>query len=135
MSDRYFFDTNVLLYAFATGDRREIAARALLAEGGWISVQVLNEFANVSYKKLHWNWEDIEAAIGEIRTLFAPPLPLTLATHHAGARLSRRYRINFYDALIVASAIEAGCSVVLTEDMADGMTVGGVTIRNPFREA
>jgi len=68
----------------------------------------------------------------EIRALLDPPLPLTVATHESAVALARRYRLHIYDALIVASAAEAGCGELLTEDMSDGMTIGGVTIRNPF---
>ena len=51
-----FLDTNILIYAFASGDKRSARAEALLAEGGVIGVQVLNEFTSVARRKLGWDW-------------------------------------------------------------------------------
>lgn len=132
MNGQPFFDTNVLLYAFAIDDPHAAVARGLLSNGGKISVQVLNEFASVFRGKLRKSWSVTEAALTEVRGLLDPPLRLTVATHESAVALSRRYQLSFYDALIVASAAEAGCRELLTEDMSDGMTIGGVTIRNPF---
>jgi predicted nucleic acid-binding protein len=85
MSDPFFVDTNVLLYASLQPDARSEAARALLARRGTISVQVLNEFANVASRKLHRTWPEIVQALAAIRVLCAPPWPLTVATHEATA--------------------------------------------------
>jgi predicted nucleic acid-binding protein len=126
-----FFDTNVLVYAQqpgAKGDR----ARALLAGGGRISVQVLNEFAVVCSRKLGQDWTGIGEAIDDALMLLDPPIPLTLALHEAARVLVRVHRMSFYDALIVAAAIEAGCDTLWSEDMQDGRIIGGLMIRNPF---
>jgi predicted nucleic acid-binding protein len=133
MNGKPFLDSNILLYTVSNDEPRKAVAEAVTAAGGLISVQVLNEFVNVARKKLRRAWPDIEAALGEFRVLLDAPLPLTVATHDSAVALSRRYGFSFYDALIVASAAEAGCTLLLSEDMADGMTIGGVTIRNPFR--
>jgi predicted nucleic acid-binding protein len=135
MTGEPFFDTNVLVYAVAVNEPRTAIARRLLSTGGTISVQVLNEFANVMRSKFRKSWSLTETALAEMRELLDPPLTLTLATHESAVALSRRYRLHIYDALIVASAAEARCDVLLTEDMADGTTIGAVTIRNPFRAA
>jgi predicted nucleic acid-binding protein len=135
MNGKPFLDSNILLYTVGSDDPRKAIAETVTAAGGVISVQVLNEFVNVARKKLRRSWPEIEAALDEFRVLLNAPLPLTVATHDSAVALSRRYRLSFYDALIVASAAEAGCRLLLSEDMADGMTVGGVTIRNPFRAA
>lgn len=135
MNGRPFFDTNVLVYAVATDEPRTAIARRLLAGGGTISVQVLNEFVSVLRGKFRKSWLLTEAALGEMRALLDPPLPLTVVTHESAVAICRDHRLHIYDALIVASAAEAGCQLLLTEDMADGMTIGRVTIRNPFREA
>ena len=135
MKDQPFFDTNVLIYAFATDELRTGIALSLLSAGGKVSVQVLNEFANVFRGKLRKDWRATEAALAEVRTLVDPPLALTVRTHDSAIEIARRHRLHIYDALIVASAAEAGCHLLLTEDMADGMTIGAVTIRNPFRAA
>jgi predicted nucleic acid-binding protein len=131
MSAEPFLDTNVLLYAFSD-DPRSAAAEALMSAGGTISVQVLNEFVNVSRRKLGRDWDDIEAALSVIRTLLGPVRPLTVTIHEAAVALARRLGYGLYDALILSSALEAGCDTLWTEDLRDGQVVEGVTIRNPF---
>src|SRR5262249_22079281 len=126
MSAKPFLDTNILLYVAGDNDPRQRIAEDLTAAGGVISVQVLNEFVSAGRTKLHWRWPQIEVALASFQALLDPPLPLTIATHQAAVALARRYLFNIYDALIVASAIEAECPVLLTEDMADGVTLGGV---------
>jgi predicted nucleic acid-binding protein len=127
-----FFDTNVLVYAFSEGPKRE-PAREALAAGGVISAQVLNEFTNVSRRKQKREWADIEAALAVVRDRFPEVAPLTADTHAAALALARDHGFPFYDALIVAAAIEAGCDTLFSEDMQDGRAIGGLTIRNPFR--
>src|SRR5689334_20688691 len=105
-----FLDTNVLIYAIAQDDARTAQARALLQRGGTISVQVLNEFANVAHRKLKRGWPDIVEALAALRVLFPDPQTISLATHRAAVSIAERYGFAFYDALIVASALEAGCS-------------------------
>jgi predicted nucleic acid-binding protein len=134
MPGERFFDTNVLIYAFAAGDRRSAGAEALLAEGGVIGVQVLNEFTNVSLRKLGWDWPQVDAALAVIAELTAPVRALTADIHAAAVKLARGNSLAFYDALIVAAAADAGCRVLLTEDLQHGRKFGGVTIQNPFLE-
>lgn len=130
-----FFDSNVLIYALIEGESRQTAASRLLATGGTVSVQVLNEFATVAHRKLKLSWPEAETALAALRTLCAAPLPLTLTTHEAALALASRYGFAFYDALIVASALEAGCPTLFSEDMQDGQVIEGrLTIRNPFRQ-
>jgi predicted nucleic acid-binding protein len=133
MSGPFFLDTNVLLYASLQPDPRSEAARALLARRGIISVQVLNEFANVAARKLRRPWPEITDALAAIRALCPPPLPLTLAIHESGIAIANRTRYQFYDALIIAAALEAGCATLFSEDLHDGQVIDGrLTIRNPF---
>jgi predicted nucleic acid-binding protein len=134
MPGERFFDTNVLIYAFAAGDRRSGRAEALLAEGGVIGVQVLNEFTNVSLRKLGWDWPQVDAALAVISELTAPVLPLTADIHAEAVKLARSNALAFYDALIVAAAADAGCRVLLSEDFQHGRRFGAVTIQNPFVE-
>lgn len=128
-----FFDTNILVYAQQAGGKAD-RARALLAGGGKLSVQVLNEFTAVSRRKQGKEWREIGEAISDLLTLVEPPLALTLDLHAAARALAEDHRLSFYDALIVASAIEADCNVLYSEDMQHGRTIGGLTIANPFRE-
>ena len=136
MSSPFFLDTNVLLYASLQPDPRSDAARVLLARRGMISVQVLNEFANVARRKLHRTWPEITTALQAIRVLCLPPLPLTLPIHEAALEIAARTGYQFYDALIIAAALEAGCTTLFSEDLHDGQVInGGLTIRNPFEPA
>ena len=134
MSATRFLDTNILVYATLQPDPRSERARALLAEGGTISVQVLNEFANVAARKLARPWPDIRAALASLRVLLGAPLPITAATHEAALDIAMRYRFGFYDALIVAAALEGGCDLLLSEDFWHGQVIEGrLAIRDPFR--
>ena len=135
MSDRPFFDTNVLIYIVGQQDERTETAEALLAAGGLVSVQVLNELAAVARRKLGMSWEEIAEALAAIRVLCSAPVPLTVETHDAALRIASRhgFHIYIYDALIVAAALEAECTTLYSEDLqADQVIDGTLTIRNPF---
>ena len=126
-----FFDTNVLLYAVRPEDPRAERARLLLADGGLISVQALNEFTNVARRKLGQPWGEINEKLGAVRAL-CEVKSLTVATHERALALAERYGYQIYDALQLASALENGCSILYTEDLQHGQQIDGLTIRNPF---
>lgn len=126
-----FIDTNVLIYAHAADEKSEMAREAILA-GGVISVQVLNEFASVLRRKFRLEWAVIADALADVRTALGPVRPIDVEIHMRALALSRSYGFNFYDALIVASALAAGCDALLTEDLQAGQRVEGLTIVNPF---
>jgi predicted nucleic acid-binding protein len=132
---RVFFDTNILIYTVARDERRSEAARSLLLEGGNLSVQVLNEFVNVSRRKLRKPWHEIEQALESLRLTCEPVHSLTDKTHRLALELAQRHHFNIYDATILASAIEAGCNTLYSEDMQHGQQIETVTIRNPFLQA
>lgn len=126
-----FFDTNILVYAQqegAKGDR----ARVLLADGGQLSVQVLNEFVAVARRKQKMGWSDIDEAIADTLALVDAPMPITLNMHALARILAEDNQLSFYDALIVAAATEAGCDTLWSEDLQHGRVISGLTIRNPF---
>jgi predicted nucleic acid-binding protein len=129
---RPFFDANVLLYLLSADEAKANRAEELLAGGGTISVQVLNEFAAVASRKLEMTWGEIRDALDPIRTV-CEIAPLTLATHDRALDLAERYGLSFYDATIVASALDAGCDTLYTEDLQDGQVIEKqLTVRNPF---
>jgi predicted nucleic acid-binding protein len=133
MSDRVFFDTNLLVYAIGQQDARTPTAEALLARGGLISVQVLNELAAVAHRKLRMSWPDVMEALEAIRILCPNPVPITVEMHDAALRLAGQYGFHIYDALIVAAALEADCATLYTEDLQSGQVIDGrLTILNPF---
>lgn len=133
MSDKPFLDTNILVYAFTKDDSRTQVATALLAVGGVISVQVLNEFVSVARRKLQMSWMEVNEALPAIRILCGTPLPLTVAMHESALVLAEGRGFAIYDALIVAAALQAGCTVLHSEDMQHGQVIDGLLIHNPFR--
>lgn len=127
-----FFDTNVVLYLFSADAAKADRAEALLAEGGIVSVQVLNEMVSVARRKLTMTWSDVGEVLAQIRTVCRVE-PLTVETHTRAVAIAERYNLSIYDATILASALGAGCSIVYTEDLQDGQVIQDtVTIRNPF---
>ena len=89
MPGERFFDTNILIYAFAANDPRSARAESLLAEGGAIGVQVLNEFTNVARRKLGWDWPQVEATLTVTAELTEPARPLTADIHSKAVKLAR----------------------------------------------
>jgi predicted nucleic acid-binding protein len=132
MSGKSFFDTTILIYSISSKEPHAAIAEKLLMEGGYISVQVLNEFAAVARRKLNMSWEEIGDALSAIRALCEPPTPLSIKTHEAALEIATRYGYQIYDALILAAALDADCDTLYSEDMQDGQTIAALTIRNPF---
>jgi predicted nucleic acid-binding protein len=132
MQDR-FLDTNVLIY-LASGDNDKAAtAERLLLDGGTISVQVLNEVANVARRKMRMSWMETHEFLELLRSLLAV-LPITLETHDSGLALAERYGLSTYDAMIAASALQGACDTLWSEDMQQGMLLEGrLRIVNPFQ--
>jgi predicted nucleic acid-binding protein len=132
MAGRIFIDTNILVYAFS-GDPRNTIARRLLAGEFDLAVQSLNEFANVSTRKLSRDWETVEGQLAAIIDLATTIHPLTLDIHLRGIALAERLQLQVYDAMLLATALKAGCTEFLSEDMQDGLIIeNSLTICNPF---
>ena len=92
---------------------------------------VLNEFVAVATRKLGMRLAEIREVLAATRALCTVE-PLTIATHDLALDLSERLNLSFYDALIVAAAAAANCTVLYSEDMQDGQRIESLTIRNPF---
>jgi predicted nucleic acid-binding protein len=137
MTAPVFVDTNVLIYALDQADpHKQQTARVWRTElwksrRGRISFQVLQEFfVNVTRKSL----SSKEDARAEVRDLLAwGPVALDAFTLERGWKIEDRYKLSFWDALIVAAAIQASCSYLLTEDLQEGQDIDGVVVVNPFR--
>lgn len=128
-----FFDTNVIVYIASADPVKAAKAEKTIAGGGAISVQVLNELANVARRKMQMPWTDIHAFLSAVRGLLTVH-PLTLDVHEAGLSLGQRYGFSTFDAMIAASALHAGCDTLWSEDMQHGMFLEeGLQILNPFR--
>ena len=130
-----FFDTDVLVYIASDDATKADRAEAAVAAGGAISVQVLNELANVARRKMQMSWTDTHAFLNMLRGLLTVH-PFTLEMHETGLELAQRYGFSTYDAMIAASALHAGCDTLWSEDMQHGMALEeGLRIVNPFRVA
>lgn len=127
-----FFDTNVLVYIASADPGKAGRAEALVAAGGVISVQVLNELANVARRKMRMPWPETRAFLSLLRDLLTVQ-PLDVATHEAGLALAERYGLSTYDAMIAAAALQAGCDRLWSEDLHHGMSLDGLRVLNPFR--
>ncbi len=139
MSDNVFVDTNVLLYSRDSSEpEKQPLASTRLDElwedrTGRLSVQVLNEYFVNATRKLDPGlspeeaWEDIEALSAW------EPLKLDMAILSRAFAVQQRYRLSWWDSLIVAAAEASGCSRILSEDLSDGASYFGIVVENPFR--
>src|SRR5579884_1000000 len=140
MSDRFFLDTNVFVYEVDPRDltkrRRasELIDKAVGSKLGTVSYQVVQEFFNVALTRFAKPFSVAEAE-EYISATFKPLLAV-----HSSARLflealhiQAQHQFSWYDALIVAAAQQANCSILYTEDMQHGRRIGELRIENPFR--
>lgn len=139
MSVRTFLDTNIFVYAVDQGNRdKQKVADALIGNAidrrsGVVSYQVVQEFLNVALKKFEvpFTAEQARLYIGAVfRPLFGVQPSLGLFSDALDIR--SRHKLSWYDSLIVAAAVEAGCSLLYTEDLKHGTKLNGVLIQNPF---
>jgi predicted nucleic acid-binding protein len=127
-----FADSNIVLYALSPGPKSERAWEVLMDDTA-ISVQVLNEVANVSRRKRRMPWNDIREDLMDLRQAL-PVVPVTIEIHQTGLDIAERYGLSTYDSMIAAAALEAGCRTLWSEDMHNGLILdGSLTIRNPFK--
>lgn len=127
-----FLDSNIILYLLSADVVKADKAEAIIAGGGVISIQVVNEVTSVCRRKLKMPWGDIEAVLAAVKSA-CKVIPLTIATHETAVKIAQRYDISFYDANICAAAILSGAKILVSEDMQDGMSIDGLIIQNPFR--
>jgi len=132
MSVTSFIDTNVLLYLLSTDTAKAARAEEIARGGGTISVQVLNEMANVMRRKLSMTWREINEVLTLVRSICSPE-PLTVEIHDRGRLVAERYGLSVYDGMIAAAALIAGCDTLYSEDMQNGLLIDGqLRIQNPF---
>lgn len=139
MPGRYFLDTNVFIYSFdSSAPDKQARARGLIgaaqADGrGVISYQVVQEFLNVSTRRFAQPLTAPEAK-RYLDTALAPLCEVfpSVALYGEALGISGRWGFSFYDSLIIAGAAEAGCELLLTEDLQDGQRIRDLQIVNPF---
>jgi predicted nucleic acid-binding protein len=130
--DRPFIDSNIILYAWTDSGPKGSKALAVLADGGRISVQTMNEIINVARKRFLWPWQDIERRLADLDAICGEPLALTPEAQSLAVRIAKQTGYRIYDAQIVASAVAARCDTLFSEDLQHGRVVEGVRIVNPF---
>jgi predicted nucleic acid-binding protein len=139
MSDRFFLDTNIFVYAFDQGAaakaRRatELIREALTTQKGFVSYQVVQEFFNVALRRFSQPMQvaDAEQYLG---TVFRPLLRVhsSQVLYAEALRLHAHGGLSWYDSLIVSSAVQAECRLLFTEDLQHGRRFGSLQVRNPF---
>ena len=140
MSAEVFIDTNVFIYHLDMTDARKHAvAESIVRDGlesgnACISFQVVQECLNTALRKAKVAL-DLDAARSYLDTVLAPlmQVPASAALYHRALDIQARWRLGFYDSLIVAAALAAGCSRLLSEDLQHGQRIEGLTIHNPFK--
>ena len=129
-----FLDTNVFVYLLSADAKKASRAEELIRQRGVVSVQVLNELASAGLRKLRLSMREVRDVLAVARAACEVKV-LDVPTHELALDLADRYRLEVYDALIVAAASHAGCQVLYTEDLQHGQRFGGLVVRNPFSAA
>jgi len=137
MSGKAFFDTNMFIYIYSNDEpqKKEISQKTVKEYDCIISTQVLNEFSNVCLKKFNKTTEEVELALNEI----IENSTVSLIDNHTikqALRIHKQYGYNYYDCLIIASALNSNCEYLITEDMVDGQIIDKkLTIVNIYSES
>jgi len=127
-----FADSNVVLYTTSSEDWRADVAIGLVDDGLVISVQVLNEVANVMARKWKRPWSETLDLLAGLRSQ-CDIVPVDQKTHQLGIKIAMRYKLAIYDSMIVAAAILANCDTLYSEDMHAGLVIENrLRIVNPF---
>ena len=132
MPAKVFIDTNIVIYALGPNSTKTTQAAALFAQHPTISTQVLSETANVALRKLALPLAETRKLLTTLESMCQVEMIASACLHRA-LDITERYGVSWYDSLIVAAALEAGCDTLYTEDMQHGQVIDGtLTITNPF---
>ncbi len=137
MSDKVFLDTNILIYSYSKDEKQKqkIALKVIdkYSRGIIISTQVINELTNILFKKFKIDATTIKKTIIELDSVFNIG-EFDIVTQIKAVEIKEKYRLQFYDSLILATALENRCTILFSEDMQDGQVIENtLTIVNPFR--
>jgi predicted nucleic acid-binding protein len=133
-NQKVFLDTNLLIYAHTNLDtpKQHKIQSIISTEQTIISTQVFKEAANVLFKKFNFAWQDIQQVLLEMEQN-NEVYTNTTTTIQSSCQIANRYGFSFYDSLIIASALEVGCSVLYSEDLQHGQVFDKeLTVKNPF---
>lgn len=137
MSDKVFLDTNILIYSYSQDEKKKqkIALDIIdkYSQNIMISTQVINELANVLFKKFKIDAATIKETMIELDSVFNIE-PFDIVTQIKAVEIKEKYKLQFYDSLILATALENRCTILFSEDMQDGQLIENtLTIVNPFK--
>ena len=138
MSDKVFFDSNILIYAYDTRDsNKQNQAQALLLKGmesqtAVLSAQVLGEFFVVVTRKIPQPMTSSEAGevIAELGAREVVALDFSLVQRAIATQ--QKYGTSYWDSLIISAAERAGCVRIFSEDLNNGQLYHGIEVQNPF---
>lgn len=133
---RFSLDSNVLVYVYDYRDPQKRAAAEQLVVGAaarecMLALQAIGEFYTVMTRKNMVSKAEAAREAQNFLALFAH-FPATVDAHRVAAREASAGRFSYWDAVLLASAGEAGCRILFSEDMRDGARLGDVTVRTPF---
>jgi predicted nucleic acid-binding protein len=138
MNDKFFLDTNIFAYMFdarvaqKAEKARRLIKQAVSTRKGVVSQQVVQEFFNLAFRKFQPAMTLAEAE-DYLSTMFQPLLVVqSVQTYKEALQLHSRYRLPWYDSLIVAAARESGCEILYTEDFQHEQRFGELRVKNPF---
>lgn len=137
--DNFFLDTNVIIYLFdKTQPRKQEISKNLLKEAlvsnrGYVSFQVIQEFCNAALRKFEnpLSVEDCKEFIQKFLYPVCAEFP-GLELYQLALDLKKKTMYSFYDALIIASALNCGCRVLYSEDLKHGQQISDLIIVNPY---
>ena len=138
MSDKVFLDTNTVIYSYSEDEpeKQKIANDILEQYSNQIIIsnQVINELSNTLFRKFKLNADEVRETVLELNDNF-PIVNFNLQTQLKGIELKGKYKLQFYDSMILATALENGCNIVFSEDMQHNQVIENrLTIINPFRD-
>ena len=137
MRDKIFLDTNVVIYFYSEDEpqKQKIANDTLeqYSDQIIISNQVINELSNTLFRKFKLSADEVRETVLELNDYF-PIVNFDLQTQLRGIEIKEKYKLQFYDSMILATALENGCNILFSEDMQHNQVIEDrLTIINPFR--
>jgi predicted nucleic acid-binding protein len=134
MPDKIFLDTNIIIYGYSQDepDKQKLALDCARSGVAWISTQVINETVNTLKRKFSLDYTQIGTVVNELNQNFHVAI-VSIQTIQSALAIAERYQYSYFDSLILASALEAGCDRLYSEDLHDGQQIDNqLTIVNPF---
>jgi predicted nucleic acid-binding protein len=135
MSDKIFIDSNIHIYCYSSSDlqKQAIARKLALLRETYISTQVVSEIVNVFYKKFKAVKSETDLIINDLQNNFGI-YTISVSDIKEACVIASKYKLSYYDSLIIAAALACKCSVLYSEDFHHGLKIESqLTIINPFR--